>query len=147
MQKLRETSLLIWYLFIIEQMLFVIGLLIWVVIEHGWNWLEILSALSSSLAVFIIRVTLTIIPLILMYIVVLRDIRLQRLIFLATLNVTANAIVMWVLSLTLFSNLFNTPLGQSTLVITFISPFVLSIVPLFKEIIQEATGIGLGVFD
>ena len=140
MPKLRETILLIWYLFIIEQILFTIHL--WTIDNNEPNWLDVEEVLRSTAFVFVIRVVLTFIPLILLYTIVLRIIHLQRLIFLALLNVIANAIVMGVLSLILF-DLMSTPGGQYGLVFMFLSPFILSIIPVFKETIKAATGIEL----
>ena len=142
MKKLREISLLVGHLFIIEQLLFTVERLILILVEKGWDWLNIADVVTGAIGVSIGRAIFMIIPLIFIYVIVLENIHLQRLVNLALLNIIANAIVMLILSLTLLEGVMETLGAQLVLVFSFLSPFILSIVPVFNESVKAVTGIG-----
>ena len=142
MKKLREISLLVGHLFIIEQLLFTVERLILILVKKGWDWLNIADVVTGAIGVSIGRAMFMIIPLIFIYVIVLENIHLQRLVSLALLNIIANAIVMLILSLTLLEGVMETLGAQLVLVFSFLSPFILSIVPVFNESVKAVTGIG-----
>ena len=137
MPKLREISLLIWYLFIIEHSLFAIQFFVRVFADHGWDWLEVGNVVTGAIGVFTLRMLYMFVPITFIYVIVLRNIRLQRLIILALLNVIANVIII------LLFDLIETSGARYTLGFAFFSPFILSILPVFNESIKVATGIEL----
>ena len=141
--KKPRILILILYLLLIEGMLLPVVLSMQEVIVGEKGFLMSLSDMISSqfglalmISVVMIRSILWVMPLFLIFILVIDRIRIRSIFFVAILNVVSNVLIIVAYSISLFSGLITLPATQDAIVVAFISPFIINILPFSRGHVQ-----------
>ncbi|MCB8941930.1 MAG: hypothetical protein H6655_26215 [Ardenticatenaceae bacterium] len=92
--------------------------------------------LRSMFGVFVLRLIFWTIPLYFVFTQVIGKIRIRNVLYFALLNVVSNVVIIAVYSIILFPGLITLPVTPLTIVVTFISPFILYLFLFSRRYIQ-----------
>ena len=140
--KKTQILILILSLILVEHIIMPMVLSIWISVADGAKFAQSMSDMFSSwgvglmLTVFVIRLALWILPLLFIFTQVANKIGVRNIFFFALLNVISNILIIGLCSITWAPGLITMPTTNLAIVITFISPFIVNMLPVSRRYVQ-----------
>ena len=129
-------------LILVEHIIMPLVISIWGPVDDVSEFTRSMSSMFSNfgvrlmLAIFVIRLVLWILPLFRIFTQVANKSWVKNIFFFALLNVMSNILMIGFCSMTWFPGLITLPITNITIVITFISPFILNSLPFSQRYVQ-----------
>ncbi|MCB8920671.1 MAG: hypothetical protein H6662_03720 [Ardenticatenaceae bacterium] len=137
--KTTKILILILCLILVEHIMLPVAISIQELVSSG-QWYFNSNALGFQLRflllMFVIRLAFWILPLLLIFTQVANKIGVRNIFFFALLNVISNILIIGLCSITWFPGLITLPATNLTIVITFISPFIVNMLPVSRHYVQ-----------
>ncbi|MBK7897810.1 MAG: hypothetical protein IPJ90_23590 [Anaerolineaceae bacterium] len=137
--KTTQVLILILCLILVEHIMLPVAISIEELVSSGQGYFNS-NALGFQLRfllfIFVMRLALWILPLLFIFTQVVNKIGVRNIFFFALLNVISNILIIGLCSITLFPGLITLPATNLTIVITFISPFIVNMLPVSRRYVQ-----------
>lgn len=137
--KTTKVLILILCLILVEHIMLPVAISIEELVSSGQGYFNS-NALGFQLRfllfIFVMRLALWILPLLFIFTQVVNKIGVRNIFFFALLNVISNILIIGLCSITLFPGLITLPATNLTIVITFISPFIVNMLPVSRRYVQ-----------
>ncbi len=147
--KVSRMLTIILLLFLVEHFLFSVGAFSRSAARNGQMLffpdkilLEI--ELRSYLALTLTRLIFWTLPLLVMFHYAIKHYKIRNVLYVAALNVSSNIIVIVLLSMFYFQDLIRLPIARITIVLAFVSPFILNMLPFTRGYIRELVLASMG---
>lgn len=140
--KTTQVLILILCLILVEHIMLPVAISLRELVSSGQEFFQSMTShtlgiqLSFLLIIFVIRLALWILPLLFIFTQVANKIGVRNIFFFALLNVISNILIIGLCSITWFPGLITLPATNLTIVITFISPFIVNMLPVSRRYVQ-----------